>query len=127
MTEKTLSEKIATYLTMQHKSVLFRFDVGADIRLSIGQAKRIKYKLLHKVGHPDMFIAEMRNGYGGLYIELKKNKEEVYKIDGGYKKNKHLSEQLAYHKLLEDKGYKVVFGLGFNDTVSKINEYLKEN
>jgi len=67
----------------------------------------------------------MRKGYGALYIELKKNRSEVYKLNGDYKKNQHLEEQLKYHERLREKGYKVVFGLGFDDTVNKIKEYLK--
>jgi len=50
--EQKLSENIAKYLSTQYKDIIFRFDIGADIRLSIGQASRVKNKLLHKRGYP---------------------------------------------------------------------------
>jgi len=93
--------------------------------LTIGQASRVKNKLLHKRGHPDLFICQCVGGYGGLFIELKKEKSEVYKQDGTYKKNAHLEEQIKYHEQLRKSGYKVVFGLGFEDTIIKIKDYLK--
>jgi len=123
--EQKLSENIARYLVTQYKGLPFRFDIGADIKLTIGQASRVKNKLLHRRGHPDLFICKCCGGYGGLFVELKKDKSEVFKLDGGYKKNKHLEEQLEYHEELRKNGYKVVFGLGFDDTVNKIKEYLK--
>lgn len=123
--EQKLSENIARYLSTQYPKLIFRFDIGADVKLTIGQASRVKNKLLHKRGYPDLFIAEVVNGYGGLYIELKKDKGEVYKKDGTFKKNEHLEEQIKFHEQLKLKGYQVVFGLGFDDTVIKIKEYLK--
>ena len=124
--EQKLSENIAEYLEKQYKDIMFRFDIGADIRLTIGQATRVKNKLRHKRGYPDLFIAEMVNGYGGLYVELKKDRKEVYKLNGEFKKSEHLEEQIKFHEKLRQKGYQVVFGLGFDDTVIKIKEYLKE-
>ena len=121
--EKKLSHNIAEFLTKQYPKVIFRFDVGADIKLTIGQASIAKNKLLHEKGYPDLFIAEPSHGYHGLYVELKKNKEVVYKKDGSYKKEKHLETQIAMHKRLRDKGYCVVFGCGFEDSVDKIREY----
>lgn len=123
--EQKLSENIARYLSTQYPNLIFRYDIGADIRLTLGQATRVKNKLLHRRGHPDLLICKCCGGYGGLFIELKKDKGEVYKLNGEYKKNKHLEEQLKYHEELRKNGYKVVFGLGFNDTVNKIKEYLK--
>ena len=122
--EKKLSHNIAEFLTKQYPKVIFRFDVGADIKLTIGQASIVKNKLLHEKGYPDLFIPEPSHGYHGLYVELKKDHEAVYKKDGSYKKNDHLETQIAMHKRLRDKVYKVVFGCGFEDTISKIRYYM---
>jgi len=122
--EKKLSYNVAEFITKQYPKVIFRFDVAADLKLSMHQAVILKNNLLHKKGYPDLFLAEPSKGYHGLYIELKKDKSEVYKKNGSYKKNEHLETQIAMHKRLKDKGYCVVFGCGFEDTVSKIRDYI---
>jgi len=50
--EQKLSENIAKFLRTQYKDIIFRFDIGADIKLTIGQATRVKNKLLHDRGYP---------------------------------------------------------------------------
>lgn len=55
--EHNLYEKIARYLQLQYPDAIYRFDVGADIKLTMGQAA--KHKRLHpERGYPDLFIAE---------------------------------------------------------------------
>lgn len=121
--EKKLSYMVAEFIKTQYPKVIHRFDVAADLRMSINQASIIKNKLLHEKGFTDLVIFEPSKGYHGLLIELKKDYAEVYKKDGSYKKNEHLETQIAMHKRLRDKGYCVVFGLGFDDTIEKIRGY----
>jgi len=71
-----------------------------------------------------MMILEMRGGYGALFIELKKNKDEVFKKDGSYRQDKHNVEQREFHIRLREKGYCVIYGFGFDDTVEKIRLYM---
>ena len=55
--EHNLYEQIARYLQLQYPNVIYRFDVGADLKLTPGQAA--KHKRLHpERGYPDLFIAE---------------------------------------------------------------------
>ena len=73
----------------------------------------------------DMFIAEPRGGYHGLFIELKKHKDEVYsKRDGSYLNNKHIKDQRATIELLLEKGYEAVFGCGFDECQNIIDNYM---
>jgi len=138
--EETLAIHIAHFL--KAKKLIYRFDLAADIKLTQGQAAKHKKLQMKERGYPDLFIAEPKNGYAGLYIELKKDKSEVFLKDGiTYKKaakkvkNKrgvvieeydHIQEQLKMHDKLRAKGYKVVFGFGLKDTIEKIEEYLSE-
>lgn len=85
--EHNLYEQIARYLQFQYPNVIYRFDVGADLKLTMGQAA--KHKRLHpERGYPDLFIAESSTNiwnspvrewglHFGLYIEIKKDGEKI--------------------------------------------------
>lgn len=129
--EKKLSYQIATYLKLQYPKVEFRFDIAADIKLTIGQATIVKNKLLHKRGYHDLTILEAKGEYHGLLLELKKDKEEVYTKKGELKRrfNKktnscHNQEQTNHLIKMRDKGYYAEYGFGFTDTISKIDNYM---
>lgn len=136
--EESLAIKISHFLKAQYPKVIFRFDIAADLKLTQGQAS--KHKTLQSGrGYPDLFIAEPKNGFAGLYIELKKDKSEVFLKDGvTYKKatkkvkNRsgviikeydHIQEQVKMLDILNKKGYKAVFGFGFDDAKDKIKDY----
>ena len=139
--EKKLSLQIAEYLKILEKqmNLVWRFDLAADINLTMGQATQHKKLQTEQRGYCDLFIAEPKKCFHGLYIELKNSRDDVFKKDGGYKKKKinikrgklvigsydHIQEQLKMHDILRSKGYAVEFGFGFQDTIKKIDLYLK--
>lgn len=129
--EKRLSYSIAKYLKLKYPNIVFRFDIGADLKLTIGQANIVKNKLFHKRGYHDLTILEPRSEYHGLLIELKKNKSEVYLKNGEVRRryNKktnscHNQEQLNHLKLMRSKGYFADYGFGLKDTIEKIEKYM---
>lgn len=129
--ETKLSHTIAEWLNLQYPNVTFRFDVGADIRLSIGQAKIVKDKLKHKRGYHDLTILEPRGGYFGLFLELKKDRSEVYTLKGTLAKkwcaktqSDHNVEQRDHLVNMSTKGYLAGYGFGLEDTMEKINNYM---
>ena len=122
--EKHLSYQIAHYLRAKYPHIIYRFDIGADIRLTMGQAILIKNNLLHKKGYPDLFIAQPTLFYHGLYIELKNDKAAIYKKTGELRKNQHLKEQYAFQKRLCELGYYATFGCGFTETTEIIDKYI---
>ena len=130
--EQALLLKIVIYLKLQYLNLIYRIDLAADIKLTMGQAAMHKWLQMRERGYPDIFIAEPRNGYHGLYIELKINKEQVYRQDGTYRKTRnkktgkcHIQEQHEMHERLRKKRYYVVWGFGFDDTKKKIDLYLR--
>ena len=130
--EKKLSYQVAKYLKLQYPKVVFRFDIGADLKLTIGQSNISKNKLLHKRGYHDLTILEPKGNYYGLLLELKKDKAEVYKKNGELKRrfNKktnscHNQEQFNHLKTMREKGYFAEYGFGFKDTIEKIDKYMK--
>lgn len=137
--EHNLYEQIARYLQQQYPDVIYRFDVGADLKLTPGQAA--KHKRLHpERGYPDLYIAESSenvnskdwNGivrewgfYFGLYLEIKTESNSPYKKDGTLKKDQHLEEQARMLEKLRARGYRAEFGVGFEGCKKIIDEYLR--
>lgn len=124
--EKILSTHISKFLRTKYKDVIFRFDTGADMKLTIGQAMRSKS--LHGAinrGYPDLFIAEANKYYHGLYLELKADGKSPFKKDGSLKKNDHLQEQQDFINKLKDKGYAAGFAVGLKEALDIIDEYME--
>ncbi len=121
--EDIVATQIAGHIKRNHPTIIHRFDLAADIRLTPGQAKRAK-ELQGDTGYPDIFIAEPRGEYHGLYIEAKENRAKVYKADGTYKKNEHLLKQRHMRHRLKMRGYRVEWGLGTDDSIEKLEKYL---
>lgn len=123
MTEKIVHKQICTYLAMQYKDVIFRTD-AAGIRLTIGQAKQMKC-LQSPGAYPDLFIAEPRNGYHGLYLEIKKDRGTIYNKKGELRASMHIQDQKGMIERLRGKGYRANFACGFNEAKEIIDKYLK--
>lgn len=127
--EHNLYEQIARYLQLQYPNIIYRFDVGSDLKLTPGQAA--KHKVLHpERGYPDLFIAEPQFGERyckslGLYMEIKTESNSPYKKDGTLKKDKHLEEQAKMLEKLRARGYRAEFGVGFEGCKKIIDEYLR--
>ena len=122
MREKTEHKQVCDYLKAQYPKVLFNTD-ASGIKLTIGQAVQMK-KLRSCNGFPDIVIFEPRNGYHGLFIEMKKTGERIFKKDGT-PSTPHIAEQLDLIQKLNSKGYYAVFCVGFEHAKRIIDEYLK--
>lgn len=115
---------ISKFMKLKYPNVIWRFDFSAGVKMSIGQAKSHKGLNPHR-GYPDLFICQPSNGYAGLYIEIKKEGERTQRKDGTLYADQHLEEQHAMLKHLNAVGYKAVFGIGFNECIDIIDEYLR--
>ena len=120
--EEQIHQMVCQWLDMQYPLVLYRSD-GGGLRLPIGLAVKFK-KIQYCKAWPDLFIAHPSNGFHGMFIEIKKDANEVFKKDGGMRKNKHITDQAFVLNELFDLGYYAVFGLGFYDIIAKIGGYL---
>lgn len=126
MLEKDIHSLICQYIRIKYPNVIFRTDFSSGMKMSIGMARRHKSLQSHSA-YPDLFIAEPRGKYAGMYLELKTLKNKIYKTDGTLLKNKHHEEQAVMLDRLKEKGYYAEFGLGYQDSINKINEYLASN
>jgi hypothetical protein len=101
-------------------------DTIANLKLTLQQASRNKSIQKNGFKCPDLIILEPKNGFHGLFIELKL--ETPFKKDGQIKasKNDHLKGQLETIEKLNAKGYSACFSWGFDMTKEIIDNYLRQ-
>lgn len=125
MTELELQAQVADYIRLQYPDVIFHSDFGSGIKLTMGQA--IKQKRLNggRRSWPDMFLAEPKGKYSGLFIELKKEGVRIFKKDGTLVSDRHIREQYDMMEQLRKRGYAVNFACGFSAAKILIDRYMK--
>jgi hypothetical protein len=129
ISEKQLHSQICQYIKIQYQNIIFNTDLSG-IKLSIGQAKQLKF-LRSSKGIPDIVIYHpMQIGqttFYGLFLEVKK--ESPYKkMKTGYviKENEHLREQKFIIDRLCELGYIACFVWSFDMAKNLIDNYLKK-
>ena len=120
-TEKQLTAQVCKYIKLQYPDVIFTAD-ASGLRLSIGQATQLK-TLRSSRGLPDLMIFEPRGNYHGLFIELKREGEKIYKKNGE-PKTEHIAEQLGILNGLNYLGYYANLAIGFNEAKQIIDKYM---
>lgn len=129
--EHRIYELIADHMATNHPGVVYRFDLAADLKLTLGQAK--KHRRIQRFrGYPDLFIAspnwKTKDGKGthycGLYIEIKKEGTRIFRRDGRLVADEHIREQFDMLQNLQQVGYKATFGIGLEECLKIIDEYL---
>lgn len=77
------------------------------------EAARLKREGV-KAGVPDLFLPISRQGYNGLFIEMK------------YESNKATEKQKEWLKKLNREGFKAIVCNGFEEAVSEIEAYISK-
>lgn len=120
--EELVQLALCDYVRLKYPKVIFRSD-GGGLSLPMGLA--IKFKNMQSGrAYPDFFVAETNHKYCGLFIEIKKNRGEIYLKSGDISKSKHTQEQLAVLKRLTSQGYRALFGCGIDECIAIVDEYL---
>lgn len=120
--EYELSRAISTYCRLQYPNIIFHFDL-AGLNLSRAQAGMTK-AIQGKRGFPDLFLAEPRKQYHGMFLELKRVGEKVFLKNGSVSKIEHIQEQYKMLTNLRARGFYAQFAIGFDDAKKQIDEYL---
>ena len=124
-----------------YPDIIFSCDLASGMKLPIHIAGLHK-RMRSSRGHCDFFAAEpVYNGdvvYSGFFLELKKDRNEVYNKNGTFKKKlikvkkdgvvveeyDHIQEQWDMILKLREKGYFADFGMGLEDCIEKWEKYL---
>lgn len=85
---------------------------GDSVKSRVITGARLKAEGV-KAGVPDIYLAVARNGYHGLYIELKR-------VKGGRLED----DQIRWLNSLNAQGYRAVVCFGWNDARDVICRYL---
>ena len=122
--EYQMQKQFAKWLQWKYPDVLFCSDTVAQIKLTFPQQARNKAIQKADFKWPDIFIAETRREFGGLYIELKA--ETPYLKDGvTLKKNEHVETQASCMEMLRSKGYYCTFAWSFEQCVDVFEKYMR--
>jgi hypothetical protein len=120
--EARLHDDVCDYIRAQYPKALFNSDLSG-IKLTMGQSIRAA-KLRSSRGWPDIFIPEPRNGYSGLWIELKIAGTRMIKKNGKFA-TPHIKEQATMIMLLNQRGFYASFALGFVNAKNIIDKYFQ--
>jgi len=126
--EEGVQKRVARYLRTEYPGVEFHSDYAAGLKLTENQAK-IRKSLNSGRGWSDMFIAKMSRGYGGLFIELKKDGVSIYCKTGPRKGQLVADEQIqveaAFIEKMNHEGYFARFAVGFDKAKALIDWYME--
>lgn len=109
--EYVIHKAVIDYINYAYPHALYSTDLGG-VRLSIGSAKKVA-RLRKRKGFPDLFIYEPVGKYSGLAIELKTKSGSVSE------------DQTWWLKELEQRGYKVGIGRGFDNAKTLVDMYMR--
>lgn len=122
--EESAHSAICRYLRMQYPDVIFHSD-SSGVKLTMGQATALKKTRSAGEKIPDLFIAEVSGYYSGLYLEIKKDREELYNKAGQIRNSEHINAQKATLEKLNKKGYCAMFAGGSAEGAAIIEYYMK--
>lgn len=120
--EYRLCFHVSRYLGLQYPKIVYHFDY-AGLNLTKAQAGKMK-AIQGGRGFPDLFIAEPRGIYKGLFLELKAEGTNIFKRDGETFATPHIAEQSAMIDALSRRGYASSFAVGFDEAKQLIDAYL---
>lgn len=122
--ERIIQRLITRDLNNYPVPVDFYNDWSAGAFLTHGQ-NVARAAVASKNGWVDIFIAEPRGGYHGLFIELKKEGERVYLKDGKtLSSHSQIQKEGKFLERMRAKGYKAEFGIGYHSTMRIIDNYI---
>tara|TARA_R110001606_G_scaffold364266_1_gene518641 strand:+ start:3280 stop:3663 length:384 start_codon:yes stop_codon:yes gene_type:complete len=125
MKEKQLHKQICRFIKLQYPKVIFLSDMSG-LKVSIGTAIQMK-ALRSSRGLPDLLLLKPNKDFYGLFIEIKTKTSDVYLKDGKtLRNNEHVKEQSEMLDRLSKLGYKAVYGIGYDNCINIIKEYLND-
>ncbi len=123
--ENSVHFQVGQYLKLQYPSVLFHTDSSGELWT---EAQRFRMAKINKGnGWPDLMIAHPVGSRHGLFLELKKNREAMFKADGVTFKTSLIVTQHKILMHLRGLNYAAYFACGFDEAKQLIDNYLSGN
>jgi hypothetical protein len=123
--EDMLCTKLAGYIKEHHPSVPFFFDMSG-YHLSKQSASKAKSQRADGFRIPDLIILVRTEKFGMLGLEIKKKGTKLFRKDDKFVSDVHLNEQRVSILRLRNYGQCADFGVGYEDCIKKINDYLSK-
>lgn len=120
--EAIVHRQVCQHISFHYPDAIFNSD-GAGNNLSRAQAGMNKL-LRSRAGYPDLFIAEPRGKYHGMFIELKRDGTTIYLKNGDMTTNPHIREQAEMLADLRARGYWADFCVGVDEAIKHIDDYM---
>lgn len=111
VTEDDIQETVVEYCELKH---IVAVHIPNESKRSVAYGAKMKRMGLRK-GFPDIFIPTARQGFHGLFIELKRDK-----------KSRVSPEQTAWITYLNKQGYKAMICYGATEAINEIEKYFTE-
>ena len=127
--ETQIQMELCKYVRLKYRTALFNVDLSG-MNLSKTQSGQAKVMRSGK-GFPDFVLYEPKGKYHGLFIEIKKEGEQIFAKRSpdkeGFVKfaSEHLSEQALMIEMLEQKGYYATFGVGMDECMKLVDNYMR--
>jgi hypothetical protein len=120
-TEAVVQRQVCQHIRFFYPTAIFNSD-GAGNYLSRAQAGMNKV-LRSSSGYPDLFIAEPRGQYHGMFLELKRDGIPIYLKNGDLTSNPHVRAQAEILAQLRARGYWADFAVGADEAKELIDAY----
>jgi len=121
--EEDVQLALCEYVRKKYPQVWYRSDLGG-VWLPFKLAK-INKRLQRGRGFPDFSLPLRTVLYAGLYIEIKKSRDELFKKDGSMRGSKHIAEQRECLRWLRSQGFFAVFGAGLDNCMDVVDFYMR--
>lgn len=118
--ENATHKKICAYIRKRYPWAWFTHELAEGLPASI--RKRIKGLRSYR-GVADIIIFMPRGDFHGMFLEVKKETEKVFKKDGSLRKDVHLQEQHDFLSLMRCLGFYAEFCVGDKDGKNQIDKY----
>ena len=122
ITEEQTHRMVCQYLKLKYPKVMFNSDMSG-VKLTMGQAKKAA-SLRSNKAYPDIIIYQPCGNFAGLFVELKRPSERIFKKDGSLVANEHIKDQYEVIMRLRERGYMAEFAIGYDMAVRIIDHYL---
>lgn len=120
--ENSVHYQVAQYLKIQFRNVLFHTDMAGELHT---ESQRWRMAKVQKgTGWPDLFIAHPIGSRHGLFLEIKRDRNDLYKADGVTLKDSHVIQQNGVLMHLMGLNYAAYFACGFDEAKELIDNYL---